>query len=368
MPNRITRPKGIRPRSGVETDDSNVTLDLPDMCEDDIQNDQNDVESDEVRVALANLIANLKFNVDKNKKIQKQLKKANTTLAQELKECKAILAETSKSPGESISVRDSCLVALQTKQTEFKKYKAFNDRTIDYDKLKHLKAKLQDKNIAISELKKLIEKGKGKSMNTKFDKPSVVRQPNAQRIPKPSVLGNPAPFSNSLERIYFSKTKSVPKANVSEGLSKPVTVQTLPQTARHVVPKPKKQWVPKAKMQWVPKAKNEHVQKRVSFAIDNASRITNVLKSTNSLGSNLLTLDAKYMTGNLKLLYNFVERFLGTVRFGNNQFAPILGYGDMVQGNVTINRVYYVEGLNHNLFSVGQFCDADLEFAFRKST
>ncbi|GJX31944.1 retrovirus-related pol polyprotein from transposon TNT 1-94 [Tanacetum coccineum] len=41
---------------------------------------------------------------------------------------------------------------------------------------------------------------------------------------------------------------------------------------------------------------------------------------------------------------------------------------DLIQGNVTIKRVYYVEGLNHNLFSVGQFCDADLEVAFRKST
>nr|GFC64678.1 integrase, catalytic region, zinc finger, CCHC-type, peptidase aspartic, catalytic [Tanacetum cinerariifolium] len=40
----------------------------------------------------------------------------------------------------------------------------------------------------------------------------------------------------------------------------------------------------------------------------------------------------------------------------------------LVQGAVTIKRVYYVEGLNHNLFSVGQFCDADLEVAFRKST
>nr|GEZ65373.1 integrase, catalytic region, zinc finger, CCHC-type, peptidase aspartic, catalytic [Tanacetum cinerariifolium] len=64
-------------------------------------------------------------------------------------------------------------------------------------------------------------------------------------------------------------------------------------------------------MQWVPKAKNENVQKR---------------------------------------------------------FAPSLGYGDLVQGNVTINRFYYIEGLNHNLFSVGQFCDADLEVAFWKST
>nr|GEX19587.1 hypothetical protein [Tanacetum cinerariifolium] len=119
----------------VETDDSNVITDSPDTCEDDIQNDQNDLESDDERVALANLIANLKLDVDENKKIQKQLKKANTTLAQEWKECKTILAETSKTLGQTISVRDSCLVALQTKQAEFEKYKAFNDRTIDYDKL-----------------------------------------------------------------------------------------------------------------------------------------------------------------------------------------------------------------------------------------
>nr|GFB56968.1 hypothetical protein [Tanacetum cinerariifolium] len=106
------------------------------MCKYDIQNDQNDVESNDERVALANLIANLKLNVDENKKIQNQLKKANTTLAQELKECKTILTKTSNALGESISVRDSFLVALQTKQTEFEKYKVFNDRTIEYDKLK----------------------------------------------------------------------------------------------------------------------------------------------------------------------------------------------------------------------------------------
>nr|GEV52501.1 hypothetical protein [Tanacetum cinerariifolium] len=88
------------------------------------KNDQNDVESDDEHVALANLIANLKLDVDENKKIQKQLKKANTTLSQELKECKTILAKTSKTLRESNSVRDSCLVALQNKQTEFKKYKA----------------------------------------------------------------------------------------------------------------------------------------------------------------------------------------------------------------------------------------------------
>ncbi|GJU13795.1 integrase, catalytic region, zinc finger, CCHC-type containing protein [Tanacetum coccineum] len=79
------------------------------------------------------------------------------------------------------------------------------DKMIEMDKqLKFLneidlKAQMQDKNIAISELKKHIEKCKGKSVETQFDKPSVVRQPNAQRIPKPSVLGKPTPFSNSHE-------------------------------------------------------------------------------------------------------------------------------------------------------------------------
>nr|GEY03815.1 retrovirus-related Pol polyprotein from transposon TNT 1-94 [Tanacetum cinerariifolium] len=517
--------------------------------------------------------------------IQKQLKKANTTLAQELKECKTILAKTSKSLGRSISVRDSCLVALQKKQTEFEKYKAFNDRTIDYDKLErklnealgqlaqkdieikeglktkayeisvvkekydeliqqslltkshyegllkqkpkqemhsdlkyveslekeidelesdkaefsnmydvilqeYLKAQLQDKNIAISELKKHIEKGKGKSVETNFDKPSVVRQPNAQRIPKPSVLGKPAPFSNSLERIYFPKTRSVPKTNVSEGLSKPVTAQTLPHIARQAVSnknvlKPgmyridnrstqtrapqlphtgrntnshvststgvnhntnvsrpqrksnqlKDKVLPNNSQVKLKKTQVE-VHPRISSFSNKMKSVTTCKDSLNSRSLNanavcatcnkclidsnhfacvtkmlndvnartknpnvvpistrkpksqanksvatshkkkivqliLFIVDSrftKHMTGNLKLLFNFVEKFLGTVCFGNDQFAPILGYGDLVQGNVTINRVYYIKGLNHNLFSVGQFCDADLEVAFRKST
>ncbi|GKC22655.1 retrovirus-related pol polyprotein from transposon TNT 1-94 [Tanacetum coccineum] len=184
-------------------------------------------------------------------------------------------------------------------------------------------------------------------------------------------------------------------------------------------------WVCKTKMKWVPKVRNENVQKRVSFAIDNASRITNIVQlilfivdseCTKHMMGNLTLLcnfvekylgtirfgndkfaqksmqkrvtigccmrklivqlilfivDSgciKYMTDNLTLMSNFVEKYLGTIRFGNDQFALILGYGDLVQGNIMINRVYYVKGLNHNLFSVGQFCDTDLEVAFRKST
>ncbi|GKF01297.1 integrase, catalytic region, zinc finger, CCHC-type containing protein [Tanacetum coccineum] len=77
---------------------------------------------------------------------------------------------------------------------------------------------------------------------------------------------------------------------------------------------------------------------------------------------------SKHMTGDRSLLKNFIEKFIGTVRFGNDNFAAITGYGDYIQGNITICHVYYVEGLGHNLFSVGQFCDGDLEVAFCSKT
>nr|GEZ93882.1 hypothetical protein [Tanacetum cinerariifolium] len=112
---------------------------------------------------------------------------------------------------------------------------------------------------------------------------------------------------------------------------------------------------------WKPKSGKENVNPNVSMPLGNVSRTANVMDTVYSGCS-------KHMTGNLKLLINFMEKFLGTVKFGNDQIAPILRYRDLVQGVITIKRVYYVEGLNHNLFSIGQFCDANLEVAFRKST
>nr|GEY87470.1 retrovirus-related Pol polyprotein from transposon TNT 1-94 [Tanacetum cinerariifolium] len=76
---------------------------------------------------------------------------------------------------------------------------------------------------------------------------------------------------------------------------------------------------------------------------------------------------SKHMTGNLKLLINFVWKFMGTVRFGNDHVDAILGFSDLQWGNILITRVYFVEGLGHNLLSVGQFCDSDLEVAFRRN-
>nr|GEU92207.1 hypothetical protein [Tanacetum cinerariifolium] len=747
----------------VETDDSNVISDSPDICDDDIHNDQNDVKSDDERVALANLIANLKLDVDENKEIQKQLKKANTTLAQELKECKTILAETSKTLRESNSVRDSCLVALQNKKSEFEKYKAFNDRTIDYDKLEHklnetlgqlaqkyikikeglktkayeisvvkekhdelikqilltkshyeglvkqktkiitnlklreehnidkmlsmekqlkflneivykrsqsiqtihmmapkvptyngrptfanpryvkqaqseipslyafpydqsthayilipdgeetlaleresrsklnkdlvqfvdnawikhskdqfcaptaedmeiliqmplaiktqndsfifvhelkqemhvdlkyveslekeidelesdkagfsnmydmilqecvsndvmcsyllslsdldvlaelqclylhkvkecdcLTQKLSKQNESVSKevhtellqrfakvkkhsisLEIALQKCKGKYVETMFDKPSVIRKPNAQRIPKPSVLGKPTPFSNSLERKHFRRTKSVPKTNVSEGLSKPVNAHTLPPIAWQAVSntnvlKPRMYQIDNRttqtrapqSLQTVrntnprvstsigvnhqtnvsrPQHKSNQLKDKVmpnnsqvkpkKIQIEEHHRISSIFNKTksvtacnNNLNSRTSNLNAVCATCGKCLVdpnhFACVTKMLNDVnaRTMKPNIEPIStrkpkghanksvatphkkkvaskptnqkpqSYFRMLYEktrNITINRVYYVKGLNYNLFSVGQICDADLEVAFQKST
>ncbi|GJV35623.1 RNA-directed DNA polymerase, eukaryota [Tanacetum coccineum] len=319
---------------------------------------------------------------------------------------------------------------------------------------------LEDKNIAISELKKLIEKCKGKYVETKYDKPSIVRQPNAQRIPKPSVLGKPTPFSDSLERKSFSKTKLVPKTNVSEGLSKPVTTQILPQTARQAVrntnviklgmyqidtrttqtrapqlPQTSRNTDPRVststranhrtnvsrpplkrtqmKDKVVPNNSQVKVKKTEVEDHNRISSISNKTKSVTatkkpkvvpistrkpkSQADKSVAIRPKKTVASestiqksksyYRMLYEKTRSNLSnvpsssnsladcstllihcTVHFGNDQFPLILGYGDLVQENIIINRVYYVEGLNHNLFFVGQFCDADLEVAFCKST
>nr|GEU45203.1 hypothetical protein [Tanacetum cinerariifolium] len=75
-----------------------------------------------------------------------------------------------------------------------------------------------------------------------------------------------------------------------------------------------------------------------------------------------------HITGDRSQLTNFVNKFLGTVKFGNDHIAKIMGYGDYKIRNVTISKVYFVEGLGHNLFFVGLFCDSDLEVDFRQHT
>nr|GEX70377.1 hypothetical protein [Tanacetum cinerariifolium] len=372
--------------------------------------------------------------------------------------------------------------------------KEFRKEREQYFEIQDLKAQLQDKGIAISELKKLIEKLKRKYVETKFEKSSVIRQPNAFKSQRPSIFKKPSIFSDSLEKKDCSKSKLVTKNNVSNDFSKPVTAQILPSNNKSImkntnviapgmiipstsVSRPqlksnqmedkvmlnnspgKKQEVEdhrrnvkfsnnktsvtacndsliaktsnvnfvcvtcgkcvlnynhdkcvlhylngvnsRTKMPMAMPISTREPKRIVNQSIATPLRSTVASESTNHkprhttrklyksvcvplcqiLHCILILLQlvkiilfivdsgcSKHMTGNLKILTNFMEKFLGSVTFGNAQIEPILGYGDLVQGTVTIKRVYYVEGLYHNLFSVGQFCDVDLEVAFWKST
>ncbi|GKG09129.1 hypothetical protein Tco_0337875, partial [Tanacetum coccineum] len=91
------QPESINDTYVLEKDDSNVIPDSSNIC--------------------TNALANLTLNTEENKTVLKQLKKANASLTQELKECKTNQDETSRAVGEATSSRDSCLIALQTKQT-----------------------------------------------------------------------------------------------------------------------------------------------------------------------------------------------------------------------------------------------------------
>ncbi|GJR59899.1 integrase, catalytic region, zinc finger, CCHC-type containing protein [Tanacetum coccineum] len=115
-------------------------------------------------------------------------------------------------------------------------------------------------------------------------------------------------------------------------------------------PKPRK---PRTFLTWSPTGRIFYLRGKIIASIESECQ------SDYSNGDNACC--SKHMTGNLKLLINFVWKFLGIVRFGNDQVAEIMGYGDLQWGNILITGVYFVEGLRHNLFSVRQFCDSDFE-------
>ncbi|GJZ05165.1 hypothetical protein Tco_0538440 [Tanacetum coccineum] len=256
------------------------------------------------------------------------------------------------------------------KQKESSSFRELNDK---FFKIQDLKAQLQDKNIAISELKKLIDNMKGKPLETKTKEPIVV--PISTREPKRKE--NQSVVTPHKKTVTLEPTIKKPKS-------------TFRKLYEHVS-KTCSWWYPKTTQlgyKWEPNSKSGNVNKNVSMPLGIESRTSNILDPKTVRNPLSLILHcllillqlveiilfiidsgcSKHMMGNIKLLVNFVEKFFGMVKFGNDQFALILGYRDMVQGNVTIKMIYYVEGLNHNLFFVGQFCDIDLEVAFWKYT
>nr|GEY83253.1 retrovirus-related Pol polyprotein from transposon TNT 1-94 [Tanacetum cinerariifolium] len=362
-----------------------------------------------------------------------------------------------------------CLEKELSKNKNDKSFKAnqskeFRKEREQYFKIQDLKAQLQDKGIAIGELKKLINKVKGKSVETKFEKSSVIRKPNAIKSQRPSLLRKPTIFSDSLEKKDCLKSKSVTKNNVSNDFPKLYKLHTKPTQTRtrqlpHDFRKTNKRVsfstrvIPPTSVSR-PQLKSDQIEDRVMLnnspgkkqEVEDHRRNVKfsyhdmcLIHSHNGVNSrtkmpivvSISTREPKRIVNQsvtkpirrivtsescnqkprhtTRKLYEHVSKTcswwypkftphgykwkpksqIGNVNPNvsmplgnasrtanilepmtprNDQIAPILSYGDLVQGIVTIKRVYYVEGLNHNLFFVGQFCDADLEVAFRKST
>ncbi|GJW52091.1 hypothetical protein Tco_0093442 [Tanacetum coccineum] len=291
----------------------------------------------------------------------------------------------------------------------------------------YLKSQLQDKGIAISELKKLIEKMKGKSVETKFEKSSVIRQPNAFKSQRQSILGvipttsvsRPQLKSNNWKIqpwITIVKGKSMnlnaktsnvnfvcvtcgkcvlndnqdmcvlhyingvnsrtkmpmfvpisnrePKRTMNQSVATPLrrtfalesTNQKLRSTIRNLyehVSKTCSWWYPKftpSRYKWKPKSPIVNVNTNVSMPLGNESRIANTLEPMTLMCSNLSN----------NPLYSNSFAAHRDISIHRRLWVP--------DEKSQASKVYYVKGLNHNLFSIGQFCDADLEVAFWKST
>ncbi|GJZ17292.1 hypothetical protein Tco_0553415 [Tanacetum coccineum] len=122
-------------------------------------------------------------------------------------------------------------------------------------------------------------------------------------------------------------------------------------------PKPSK---PRFCLRWSPTGRFFDIKGKIIASSESESQ-SDCSNGDNACTSNPSEPTIKRFPNSTSFLGRLSKFFLGTVRFGNDHVAAILGFGDLQWGNILITRVYFVEGLGHNLFSVGQFCDSDLE-------
>nr|GEV85678.1 retrovirus-related Pol polyprotein from transposon TNT 1-94 [Tanacetum cinerariifolium] len=232
---------------------------------------------------------------------------------------------------------------------------------------------------------------KGTSVNTQFYKQSI--------------LGKPPSSSGS--KLYvvslFSKSKGLPKIDETHALSKPVTSNSIPTPQESKVVKNDNviapgmfrinPFKPSREEKSVPNKVEQTLGKNRSLYHSLMSSLRKMWSPTGRLfdlkGKKLASSKSEsqsdcsngylnlFMVRRLGLFqaydresktsHQFCLEVFGTVRFGNDHVAVILDFDDLQWENILITKVYFVEGLGHNLFSVRQFCDSDLEVAFRRN-
>nr|GEX06406.1 integrase, catalytic region, zinc finger, CCHC-type, peptidase aspartic, catalytic [Tanacetum cinerariifolium] len=270
--------------------------------------------------------------------------------------------------------------------------KAYNDMKQKIKRLKDqlgvLKGKSKDTSCVSDTLNLLSQKLENGNVELEFqvsEQKDTTRGMSAgTKFAKQSILGKPP--SSLKTKLYavsqISKSTISPKVGETYALSNPVTSNSIPTPQESKVVKNDKKVVNSdsngLSSTGVDNTKTRRPQPRSNTKND---RVPSASKSSCSKNKEvkveehpmnlLLSKNKKHMSSecnNIKLAtQNVKSKFLRTVRFENDHIAAILGFSDLQWGNILITRVYFVEVLEHNLFSIGQFCDSDLEVAFRRN-
>nr|GEZ38210.1 retrovirus-related Pol polyprotein from transposon TNT 1-94 [Tanacetum cinerariifolium] len=316
----------------VRTTDSQLTKVTDPVTTLQAQNDRFRAENDKVKQYYKQLYESIKITRAKHIEQVTKLTAKNVTL-------KTSISKAKVQP--SVLTRTKHAVDVELIVPRLR-----NNRDSHLDYLRHLKESVETIRDIVKEAKVLAHTPLIRKKQDTVTKPSNRQDSNknkhvvTQKIQKTNV---PVPHSIGVKRCLKasrSQPKSTHKTNrisPAKGANK-LPVEDLPRTNKSYP--------------------------RTTNRVDSSSRLKRYVVQIV-----LWHLDSgcsKHMTGDRSRLLNFVKKFIGTVRFGNDHFGAIMGYGDYVVGESIISRVYYVEGLGHNLFSVGQFCDSDLEVAFKK--
>ncbi|GJW22215.1 retrovirus-related pol polyprotein from transposon TNT 1-94 [Tanacetum coccineum] len=170
-------------------------------------------------------------------------------------------------------------------------------------------------------------------------------------------------MNSRMNNLYANVLKT---ANQKKHKPKITTPKKVGSKERLASPKPRK---PRTYLKWSPTGRMFNFKGKIIESSESKSQ-SDCSKGDNACTSNPQEPTRKRFPNSTFSLAGHPNlfMFLGTVRFGNDHIATILGYGDLQWGNILITRVYFVEGLGHNLFLVRQFCDSDLEVAFRRNT
>ncbi|GJW24571.1 integrase, catalytic region, zinc finger, CCHC-type containing protein [Tanacetum coccineum] len=367
------------------------------------------MELHSVKLQLASTINYNKSMVEEVTSLKKDFKQKENKYLEEFLDMKALKEKVE----DKLYKQDQSLQTVHMLPTPYVMNKIRNNREVHLDYLKHLKESVEtlreiveeakverplDSSLAFAclytkhsqELKKKVtfedqcemsNSNTHKSVEKLYIQKTNVSVPPSARVNNCTNASGSQPRSNTKKNRIFP-AKSVNKKQVEEHpRTNKSSLKTTNRVDSSISSKLKQIWIPKqvwkatgkvltsVGYQWRPTGRIFTLREQRPLTRLTKPKVMPATQTENVVQIVLWYLDSgcsKHMTGDRSRLRNFMKKFIRTVRFGNDHFGAIIGYGDYMIGDSVFSRVYYVEGLGRNLFSVGQFYESELEVAFRK--